>query len=136
MLTNRNSIRDFGSSRGATQHSLQRRDQPRELVIRLSGETVPSIRTTLQTWKEIACELNCSVRTVQRSERTLGLPVERIGKGPRSRVLAFKDELRRWLRNSAKAPATKDVALLQSITDFLREEIHPPNTSAISVTLP
>jgi hypothetical protein len=95
-------------------------DQTREQVIRGSGESAPTSGTTLQTWKEIASELNCGVRTAQRWERTLGLPVRRLGKGSRGRVVAFKDELQRWLRDSAKATMTKKIGL-QSIIDFLAQ---------------
>jgi hypothetical protein len=59
---------------------------------------VPPLRDTLQSWKEIASELNRGVRTVQRWERTLGLPVRRLGNGPRCPVFAFKDELTQWLQ--------------------------------------
>jgi len=53
-------------------------------------------------------------------ERTLGLPVRRLGSGPRARVVAFKDDLQRWLRDSAKANAMqKKAGLLQSMTDLL-----------------
>ena len=58
-------------------------------------------RTVLQGWKEIASELDRGVRTVQRWERTLGLPVHRLGKGSTCPVFAFKDELHRWLHNKA-----------------------------------
>jgi hypothetical protein len=60
------------------------------------------VRDVLQSWKEIAAELDRGVRTVQRWERTLGLPVHRVGKRSRSPVFAFKDELRAWLRNNAQ----------------------------------
>jgi CheY-like chemotaxis protein len=55
-----------------------------------------SNREKLQGWKEIASELGRSVRTVQRWERTLGLPVRR-GKDARAEVFVFKDELQLWL---------------------------------------
>jgi hypothetical protein len=58
-------------------------------------------RTILQSWKEIASELDRGVRTVQRWERTLGLPVHRLGKGARRPVFAFTDELHRWFRKEA-----------------------------------
>ena len=48
-----------------------------------------SNREKLQGWKEIASELGRSVRTVQRWERTLGLPVRR-GKDARAEVFVFK----------------------------------------------
>src|SRR5947199_509271 len=56
---------------------------------------------TLQGWKEIAGELDRSVRTVQRWEQKLGLPVHKLGGGAGSPVFAFKDELRSWLRVKA-----------------------------------
>jgi hypothetical protein len=94
------------------------------------------IRATLQSWKEIASELNRGVRTVQRWERNLGLPVRRVGKGSRCPVFAFKDELDGWLRSNTEARSagnrdnehhkalgiqvkTKpDAGLLQTIKDF------------------
>ena len=56
---------------------------------------------TLQGWKEIALELDRSVRTVQRWERKLGLPVHKLGNSIGSPVFAFKDELHSWLRANA-----------------------------------
>ena len=55
----------------------------------------------LHGWKDIASELKRGVRTVQRWERSLALPVHRIGDGNRSPVFAFKDELHFWLRKRA-----------------------------------
>ncbi len=52
---------------------------------------------SLNSWKEISLYLNRGVRTVQRWERELGLPVHRIGRGPRSPVHAFPGELQKWL---------------------------------------
>jgi len=103
--------------RNRTQHSSHR-DQAHEQAIPTSYESATATRGTLQTWKEIASYLNCGVRTVQRWERTLGLPVRRLGKGPLGRVVAFKDDLERWLRDNAKATTTKKVGL-PSIIDFL-----------------
>jgi hypothetical protein len=104
--------------RNGTQYSSQRGDQAREQEIQASYESVTATRATLQTWKEIASELNCGVRTVQRWERTLRLPVRRLGKRRRGRVVAFKDELQRWLRDNAKATTKKKVGL-PSIIDLL-----------------
>jgi hypothetical protein len=61
----------------------------------------PAQHIALQGWKEIATELNRSVRTVQRWERTLGLPIHRLGNGSSCPVFAFKDELQRWLHAQA-----------------------------------
>lgn len=60
--------------------------------------TIPSSR--LNSWKEIASFLGRGVRTVQRWERELELPVHRIGSGRRSPVYAFIAELNFWITTS------------------------------------
>jgi hypothetical protein len=52
---------------------------------------------SLNSWKEISLYLDRGIRTVQRWERELGLPVHRVGRGPRSPVHAFPSELHAWL---------------------------------------
>jgi hypothetical protein len=55
-----------------------------------------AIRPVLSSWKEIAYYLGKGVRTVQRWERELGLPVRR-PRGHKSRIiLAYPDELKSW----------------------------------------
>src|SRR5438309_7095055 len=54
----------------------------------------------LNSWKEIASYLDRGVRTVQRWERELRLPVHRIGKGKRSPVYAITTELKLWIRTT------------------------------------
>ena len=62
----------------------------------------------LDSWKEIAAYLKRGVRTVQRWERTAGLPVRRVA-SPRGAVYAFKAELDRWWRAQLpKLPAPLD----------------------------
>lgn len=51
----------------------------------------------LNSWKEIASYLGRGVRTVQRWEKELHLPVHRAGKGKRSPVYALVPELKFWL---------------------------------------
>src|SRR5271157_2074659 len=53
----------------------------------------------LDSWKEIGSYLGRDVRTVQRWERTRGLPVRRLPGGDMARVYALKPELDAW-RNS------------------------------------
>jgi hypothetical protein len=57
----------------------------------------------LNSWKEIASYLDRGVRTVQRWEQELNLPVHRIGQGKRSPVYANVSELRFWLSTSETA---------------------------------
>jgi hypothetical protein len=54
----------------------------------------------LNSWKEIANYLGRGVRTVQRWERDLGLPVHRPKGKDRSAVLAFPEELNAWLQQT------------------------------------
>jgi len=54
-------------------------------------------RRILNSWKEIANYLGRGVRTVQRWEAQLGLPVHRPAGKDHSAVLAFSSELDQWL---------------------------------------
>src|SRR5258708_9701864 len=86
--------------------TTQESEQASQLDLRPIGgrrETSTS-HEALQSWKEIAVELGRGVRTVQRWERTLQLPIHRLGKGPRSPVFAFKEEIRIWMRTRAEDP--------------------------------
>ena len=51
----------------------------------------------LESWKEISAFLNRDIRTCQRWERELGLPIHRLDGSPRARVLAYRNELDAWL---------------------------------------
>src|SRR5512136_2661023 len=51
---------------------------------------------SLDSWKEIAVYLGRDVSTVQRWERSRGLPVRRIQGGKRGAVYALKSELDAW----------------------------------------
>jgi TolB-like protein/Tfp pilus assembly protein PilF len=52
----------------------------------------------LETWGEIASYLGREIRTVQRWEKSLGLPVRRLGGADKSRVFAFRHEIDAWWR--------------------------------------
>lgn len=52
----------------------------------------------LNSWKDIADYLKCGVRTAQRWERDLDLPVYRPRPGKRGPVCAFPNEIRIWMR--------------------------------------
>lgn len=56
--------------------------------------------TVLNSWKEIAIYIGRGVRTVQRWERDLGLPVHRPRGKQRSAVLAIPEELDYWIQNT------------------------------------
>ncbi|RPJ68877.1 MAG: hypothetical protein EHM24_20240 [Acidobacteria bacterium] len=63
------------------------------MAIPTSGDPRPG---RLNGWKEIAAYLDRGVRTVQRWEKTLGLPVRRIGTGRGEVVFALPEELDAW----------------------------------------
>ena len=57
----------------------------------------PELPHILSGWKEIGNYLGKGVRTVQRYERYLGLPVRRPAGRPRGSVMATKAELDAWV---------------------------------------
>jgi hypothetical protein len=54
----------------------------------------------LTSWNEIADYLGKGVRTVQRWERQLGLPIKRMDGSPKQGVLAWPQDLDNWLHQS------------------------------------
>jgi hypothetical protein len=113
-----------------------RDDRALPVEVNGSDRRIQNFRPSLQSWKEIASELQRGVRTVQRWEKTLGLPVRRVGKGHKSPVFAFRDELQDWLRKRSEEchPGNKtsptrltlvrqtkppDARLLQSIRELI-----------------
>jgi hypothetical protein len=64
-------------------------------------------RQILNGWKEISNHIRRGVRTAQRWELHLGMPVHRPALKDRSAVVAFTDELDRWL--SRTTPDTAEV---------------------------
>jgi hypothetical protein len=63
-------------------------------------------RQLLNGWKEISNHLDRGVRTAQRWEALLGMPVHRPSPNDRSAVVAFSDELDRWI--SRLSPGEND----------------------------
>ena len=61
----------------------------------------------LDSWKEIAAYVDCSVRTLQRFEKLEGFPVRRFSNGPKSRVCAYTHEIDAWL---SKRPTGNRIA--------------------------
>ncbi|MEN6312247.1 MAG: hypothetical protein ABFD80_12000, partial [Acidobacteriota bacterium] len=60
----------------------------------------PSGRPILDSWKEISHYLNREIRTCQRWQKDLGLPVYRIDdKSPRSKVFAYKSDIDQGLKD-------------------------------------
>ncbi len=74
---------------------------------------------TLNSWKEIAQYLDRGVRTVQRWEDELDLPVRRLGKSKRSPVYAVISELKFWVATVGVLPPNS-----KSPAKARREELH------------
>jgi adenylate cyclase len=74
---------------------------------RRESSPVSERREPLEGWKEIAAYLKRDVRTVQRWERTEQFPVRRQLHRKLGRVLAFKDELDRWMEQRCSLPNKK-----------------------------
>src|SRR5665647_1714113 len=64
----------------------------------------------LESWKEISAFLGRDVRTCQRWEHEMALPIHRLDGSPRARVFAYKDELSAWLEQKLHDHDTAAVA--------------------------
>ncbi|HET9180660.1 MAG TPA: hypothetical protein VFP59_00895 [Candidatus Angelobacter sp.] len=84
----------------------------------------------LNSWKEIAAYMGRGVRTVQRWEQELGLPVRRPRGKERSAVIALKPDLDKWLHKvpqgnlPARAPDVQPHEALHVNTDLLLKRMH------------
>lgn len=63
----------------------------------------------LDSWKEIAVYLGRGVTTVQRWERTEGLPVHRLPHAKKGSVFAFANELDAWRTARSRQPAADEL---------------------------
>lgn len=99
----------------------------------LSGGSEPKV---LHSGKEIASYVGLGVRTVQRYEKHLGLPIRRFAGADRSSVSAFPRELDCWMLTAGTQPVgraewesamkaieelRKDVEQLREITELNRK---------------
>lgn len=76
-------------------------------------------RKVLHSWKDIANYMGRGVRTIQRYEVQLGLPVHRPAAKNRSSVMAFSDEIDVWLN---RAPTRTQSTELSGSPPKLTEE--------------
>src|SRR5215831_17455290 len=77
----------------------------------------------LTTWKEIAQHLEKGVRTVQRWEQELGLPIHRPEHHPKGVVFASTDELNQWRAmawGQSQRHVITDETMLTSIEEHRR----------------
>lgn len=93
--------------------------------------TFPEI---LSGWKEIANYLGKGIRTVQRYERDLGLPVRRTTRSERAPIIATKSELDAWVNarpiaetfQLARPPIIIATSVKESAAEMhrLRDQMH------------
>jgi hypothetical protein len=62
----------------------------------------PGLPGCLDGWKDIAAYLGRDVRTVQRWEKSLGLPVQRVQDSKSGSVHAFRSEIDAWRRERGR----------------------------------
>ena len=78
--------------------------------------------STLTSWKEISLYLGKGVRTVQRWEQQMGLPVRRPQSPVKGVVLALTDELDLWVRSQFENGSESELELLRSELAEVRQE--------------
>jgi hypothetical protein len=96
----------------------------------------------LNSWKEIASYLGRGVRTVQRYERELHLPVRRFHGKPHASVIALPGDLDAWLRDVAVSdrtlsPKSRAAAVANAVrasvahSRHLRSQCHELKTTSL-----
>jgi TolB-like protein/Flp pilus assembly protein TadD len=84
------------------------------------NDSAPSNEPRLESWGEIAFYIKRDIRTAQRYEKNVGLPVRRMRIGKTDQVYAYRSELDKWILERQPKPE-----------DDLKEEKHtagiPPN---------
>ena len=80
----------------------------------MSATAPPGPEDRLDSWKEIAAYLKRGVRTVQRWERSSGLPVYRLELDRQSSVFAYKPELDAWWERRRQTVAAGDEEIARS----------------------
>ncbi len=71
----------------------------------------------LNGWKEIATYLKCGVRTAQRWQRELHLPIIRVRDGKRGPVMAESHNLDEWLKHRSESVTNETVQRRTSAAD-------------------
>ena len=74
----------------------------------------------LESWKEISAFLGRDIRTCQRWESEMDLPIHRLDGSPRARVFAYKDELSAWLDQKLREHPSDAIVAAPPKRRFLR----------------
>src|SRR5215472_1561813 len=86
----------------------------------MRGQEKPARPQILAGWKEIANYLRKGVRTVQRYERQLALPIHRPAGKSLAAVVAIPTELDKWVTASPRRDASPNRRALETRTNRLR----------------
>jgi hypothetical protein len=78
--------------------------------------------SVLTSWREIARYVGKGVRTVQRWEQELGLPVHRTKPGEKGSVLAVPGEIDSWVKTQQFTDGRLDLATLRRSLHVLQTE--------------
>lgn len=78
----------------------------------------------LNSWKEVASYLGRGVRTVQRWEQELALPVRRPRGKSRSAIIAFRSELDEWLQHASRHHLAAEGPDLPPAANGRHRELH------------
>lgn len=111
-------MRQNGMYQGTPKYANKRRSTSAASKVSMDDKTAVNAEM-LNSWKEVAVYLGRGVRTVQRWELDLGLPVRRPRGKPRSAVIALKAELDSWLTGSQAETASKEIIIRKPIKKTL-----------------
>lgn len=104
----------------------------------MSGEQEPAPdpmagEPRLESWKEIAAYLRRDVRTVQRWERSDGLPIRRHQRAHRPIPYAYKAELDAWWTGRAGAGGSAETAAEAGASHGLRHRLVPVVIATLAI---
>ena len=88
----------------------------------------------LNGWKEIACYLKTSVRTVQRWELS-GLPIARPGDGLRGSVIVYSIQLDRWLQHRRSMSSLRVSTSFSAARILMKENVRRAQVLAIQIAM-
>jgi hypothetical protein len=80
-------------------------------------------KIALTSWKDIAAYLGKGIRTVQRWEDELGLPVRRPKQGLKSAVFAVPEEIDAWVKSIKFQDRDSLISSLRAEVQSLRHEL-------------
>jgi len=100
-----------------------------------AGDAHGTAADRLNSWKEIAAYLGKGVRTVQRWENQMGLPVRRLGREGGEIVYALKSEIDAWILKGGHTAADDSAAVTPISTSAPPEPAAPLPAPAITLEM-